>query len=141
MKQLITFLALAIICSSATAQDSTKKAKSDTIRIGGIVIVKNGKRDNSGKENKDFNITMGRHDNAKKKNANVSTKLVDSRPGFANYTDNTNYTTANTDGYLKNRPRLPYFEIKTILNYAQGKSVNVNVMVLYATFKPGKALC
>ena len=45
MKQLITFLAAAIICSTATAQtDSTTTKKSDTIRIGGIIIVKNGKK-------------------------------------------------------------------------------------------------
>ena len=68
MKQLITFLAAAIICSVAMAQtDSTKTSKSDTIRIGGIIIVKNGKKD------KDVNITMGRKDKEKKKNANVST--------------------------------------------------------------------
>ncbi|MGG9960108.1 outer membrane beta-barrel protein [Ferruginibacter sp. SUN106] len=126
MKQLITFLALAIICTSATAQDSTKKSKSDTIRIGGIIIVKNGKKDNPGKENKDFNITMGRHDNAKKKNANVSTNWWIVDLGFANYTDNTNYTTANTDGYLKNRPGYPTLD-KNDFKLRSGKSVNVNV--------------
>jgi hypothetical protein len=91
MKQLITFLAAAMICSAATAQtDSTKNKKSDTIRIGGIIIVKNGKN----KNDKDVNITMGRTDKAKKKNSNVSTNWWIVDLGFANYTDNTNYATA-----------------------------------------------
>ena len=86
MKQLITFLAAAIICFTATAQtDSTKNKKSDTIRIGGIIIVKNGKKD------KDVNITMGRKNSEKKQNANVSTNWWIVDLGFANYSDNTNY--------------------------------------------------
>jgi len=62
MKQLITFLAAAMICSAATAQTDTTNKKSDTIRIGGIIIVKNGKN----KNDKDVNITMGRKDKQKK---------------------------------------------------------------------------
>lgn len=123
MKQLITFLAAAIICLTATAQtDSTKNAKPDTIRIGGIIIVKNGKK---GKD-KDVNITMGRKYkySQKKRNANVSTNWWIVDLGFANYTDNTNY--ANTGSYLVNRPGYPAlngndFKLRT------GKSVDVNI--------------
>ena len=119
MKQLITFLAAAIICSVAMAQtDSTKTSKSDTIRIGGIIIVKNGKKD------KDVNITMGRKDKEKKKNANVSTNWWIVDVGFNNYTDKTNYATAGS--YLVNKPGTPAlnsndFKLRT------GKSVNVNI--------------
>ena len=119
MKQLITFLAAAIICSVAMAQtDSTKTSKSDTIRIGGIIIVKNGKKD------KDVNITMGRKDKEKKKNANVSTNWWIVDVGFNNYTDKTNYATAGS--YLVNKPGAPAlngndFKLRT------GKSVNVNI--------------
>lgn len=119
MKQLITFLAAAIICSVAMAQtDSTKTSKSDTIRIGGIIIVKNGKKD------KDLNITMGRKNNEKKKNANVSTNWWIVDVGFNNYTDKTNYATAGS--YLVNKPGAPAlnsndFKLRT------GKSVNVNI--------------
>ncbi len=117
MKQLITFLAAAIICTVATAQtDSTKTSKSDTIRIGGIIIVKNGK--------KDKDITMGRKDNEKKRNANVSTNWWIVDVGFNNYTDKTNYATAGS--YLVNKPGTPAlngndFKLRT------GKSVNVNI--------------
>ena len=82
MKQLITLLAAAIICNTATAQaDTAKTAKSDTIRIGGMVIVKNGKRD------KDVNITMGRKNSEKKRNSNVSTNWWIVDVGFNNYDD------------------------------------------------------
>lgn len=119
MKQLITFLAAVIICSAATAQtDSTTTKKSDTIRIGGIIIVKNGKKD------KDVNITMGRKDRTKKKNPNVSTNWWIVDLGFNNYTDKTNY--AATGSYLINKPGTPAlngsdFRLRT------GKSVNVNI--------------
>ncbi len=121
MKQLITFLAAVIFCSATTAQtDSTKNKKSDTIRIGGIVIVKSGKN----KEGKDVNISMGRNNKEKKRNANVSTNWWIVDLGFANYDDKTNYATAGS--YLVNRPGSPAlnsndFKLRT------GKSVNVNV--------------
>lgn len=121
MKQLITLLAAAVICSAATAQtDSIKTKKSDTIRIGGMVIVKNGKKD------KDVNITMGRKNYEKKRNANVSTNWWIVDLGFANYDDKTNY--GATGAYLVNRPGYPAlnandFKLRT------GKSVNVNVWI------------
>ncbi len=121
MKQLITFLAAVIICTAATAQtDSTKNKKSDTIRIGGIVIVKTGKT----KEGKDVNVTLGRKNKEKKRNANVSTNWWIVDLGFANYNDKTNY--GNAGSYLVNRPAYPAlgaadFKLRT------GKSVNVNI--------------
>jgi hypothetical protein len=131
MKQLITFLAAAIICSTATAQtDSTKKQKSDTIRIGGIIIVKNGKN----KNNKDVDITMGRKNNDRKKNANVSTNWWIVDLGFANYTDNTNY--ANTGTYLVNRPGSPALN-ENDFKLRAGKSVNVNIWFFMQRLKLG----
>jgi hypothetical protein len=121
MKQLITFLAAAVICLTATAQtDSTKTKKSDTIRIGGIIIVKNGKN----KNDKDVNITMGRKDETKKKNSNVSTNWWIVDLGFANYTDNTNYATAGS--YLVSRPGYPALD-KNDFKLRTGKSINVNL--------------
>jgi Outer membrane protein beta-barrel domain len=121
MKQLITLLAAVIICTAATAQtDSTKTKKSDTIRIGGMVIVKNGKKD------KDVNITMGRKNYEKKRNANVSTNWWIVDLGFANYDDKTNY--GATGGYLVNRPGYPALNANDFKLRA-GKSVNVNVWI------------
>jgi Outer membrane protein beta-barrel domain len=131
MKQLITFLAAAIICSTATAQtDSTKKQKPDTIRIGGIIIVKNGKN----KNNKDVDITMGRKNNDRKKNANVSTNWWIVDLGFANYTDNTNY--ASTGTYLVNRPGQPALN-ENDFKLRAGKSVNVNIWFFMQRLKLG----
>jgi hypothetical protein len=119
MKQLITLLAAVFICAAANAQtDSTKNKKSDTIRIGGIVIVKSGKKD------KDVNVTLGRKDKEKKRNSNVSTNWWIVDLGFSNYDDQTNYT--STGAYLVNRPGYPAlnandFKLRT------GKSINVNV--------------
>ncbi len=121
MKQLFTFLAAVIICLTATAQtDSTKKQKTDTIRIGGIIIVKNGKN----KTDKEVNITMGRKSKERKQNANVSTNWWIVDLGFANYTDNTNY--ANTGSYLVNKPGAPALNANDFKLRA-GKSVNMNI--------------
>ncbi len=121
MKQLITLLAAAIFCTAATAQtDSTKTQKSDTIRIGGMVIVKKG---NSNKS-KDVSVTMGRKDPAKKRNSNISTNWWIVDLGFANYDDQTNY--ANTGTYLVNRPGYPALNGNDFKLRA-GKSINVNI--------------
>ncbi len=120
MKQLITFLAAAMICTAATAQTDSTKKKSDTIRIGGIIIVKNGKS----KTEKEVDITMGRDERKRKKNANVSTNWWIVDIGFANYTDNTNYTAAGS--YLVNEPGSPALNSNDF-KLRSGKSVNVNI--------------
>jgi Outer membrane protein beta-barrel domain len=125
MKQLITFLALAIICSNATAQkDSTKNTNADTIRIGGIIIIKNGKDKNDNHKDWD-DITMGRNNTERKKNANVSTNWFILDIGFSGYDDKTNYANVPAP-YFANRPGQPVlgandFKLRT------GKSLNVNI--------------
>lgn len=122
MKQLITLLAAAIICNAATAQsDSTKATKSDTIRIGGMVIIKKGK---PGNKNSDVNVTLGRTDEKKKRNSNVSTNWWIVDLGFANYDDKTNYAAAGS--YLVNRPGYPALN-KDDFKLRAGKSMNVNI--------------
>jgi hypothetical protein len=119
MKQLFTILAAVIICFTATAQtDSTKHTQKDTIRIGGIVIVKNGKKEN------DIKVTMGRKSNDKKRNSNISTNWWIVDLGFANYTDKTNYATAGS--YLVSRPGYPALG-ENDFKLRDGKSVNVNI--------------
>lgn len=118
MKQLITILAMLIVCNAATAQTDSTKNNKDTIRIGGLVIIKKGK------DKGDVNITMGRKRMERKQNANVSTNWWIMDMGFSNYTDKTNYATAGS--YLVNRPGYPAingsdFKLKT------GKSLNVNI--------------
>jgi hypothetical protein len=126
MKQLILLLAAALFCTSINAQtDSTKSKKSDTIRIGSILIVKHGK--NTTNNDKTVKIQMGRSANEKRKLSNLSTNWWIVDLGFSNYNDNTNY--ANAGAYLVNRPGYPAlgesdFKLRT------GKSINVNIWIV-----------
>lgn len=121
MKQLILLLATAIICVNSTAQEVPEKKdeKKDTIRVGGMIIVKKGKK--SG----DVTVKIGT-DNGKRKRKNISTNWWVVDLGFANYSDKTNYATAGS--YLVNRPGYPNLD-KNDFKLKAGKSVNVNVWV------------
>lgn len=119
MKQLILLLATACICLQATAQEEPGKSK-DTIRVGGMVIVKNGKKEKKDGE-RSLKIST---DNGKKKHKNISTNWWIVDLGFANYNDQTNY--ANAGSYLVNRPGFPALD-KNDFKLRTGKSVNVNL--------------
>ena len=121
MKKLILLLAMAIICLQVSAQEDSVKTKQnkDTIRIGGMVIVKKGKN------NGNVSVKIG-SDKDKKKKRNISTNWWIVDLGFANYYDKTNY--ANTGTYLINRPGYPALD-KNDFKLKAGKSVNVNIWV------------
>ena len=121
MKKLILLLAMAIICLPVSAQEDSIKTKQnkDTIRIGGMVIVKKGKN------NGNVSVKIG-SDKGKKKKRNISTNWWIVDLGFANYYDKTNY--ANTGTYLINRPGYPALD-KNDFKLKAGKSVNVNIWV------------
>jgi hypothetical protein len=114
MKRLTLFVATAIICISATAQE-----KKDTIRIGGMIIVKDGK----GKDGKSKGVHMSRNNNPRK-NQNISTNWWILDLGFSNYDDKTNYNTVGS--YLVNRPGSPVLD-KNDFKLRTGKSINVNI--------------
>lgn len=117
MKKLILLLATAAICLNLTAQDEPGKKETDTIRVGGMIIVKKGKNDGG------VSITR-KSDEKKRKKTNISTNWGVVDIGFANYNDNTNYATAGN--YLVNRPGFPNLD-KNDFKLRTGKSVNVNV--------------
>jgi hypothetical protein len=119
MKKLILLLATTAICLNLTAQDepAKKEGDKDTIRIGGMRIVKKGKK------NGDLTVNIGSN-NGKKKRKNLSTNWGIVDIGFANYTDKTNYANAGT--YLVNRPGYPALD-KNDFKLKAGKSVNVNI--------------
>jgi len=89
----------------------------DTIRIGGMIILKKGEPD----EKKRVTVTIGNH--RKQKESNISTSSFIFDIGFSNWTDKTDYVQAKADGYLVGSPDLTAndFKLKTI------KSVNVNI--------------
>ena len=117
MKKLTLLVATAIICLTSTAQDekeNTNKTK-DTIRIGGMIIVKKGKPG-------DVNISIGNKKHLKNKNVSTNWGIIDL--GFANYNDQTNYANAGT--YLINRPGYPALD-KNDFKLKTGKSINLNL--------------
>jgi len=116
MKKLILLLAMAGFCLSAMAQDDKTK---DTIRIGGITIVKDGKPSKNG----DVEINIGAPKKPKRKK-NISTNWGIIDLGFSNYSDRTDYT--NTGSYLVNRPGYPALD-KSDFKLRAGKSINVNL--------------
>ncbi|MBA2563566.1 MAG: outer membrane beta-barrel protein [Chitinophagaceae bacterium] len=140
-KKPVTFtLAGLLLCSTLFAQNDTIKIPpadttkvlqndttkvprtADTIRIGGMIIIKRG-----GNENKRQNtITIG--NKRKQRHSNISTASWIVDLGFSNYADETDYPSATSEGYIINKPGSPAlgendFKLKT------GKSVNVNIWV------------
>ncbi len=109
MKQVIILLIGISMSLTGLAQtDSTETEKSDTIRVGGMIIIKKHSRD------KDTEVKTYHR---KAKNPNISTNWWIVDLGFANYTDNTNYPlTTFAPGLGKDD-----FKLRT------GKSVNVNI--------------
>ena len=101
---------------SCLAQDTTTKDKSDTIRIGGMIIIKNGKGDNDNKKDK---VIIS--NNKKRRSSNVSTNWWIVDLGFANLKDETNYAAAQSSGFVGAGFGKDQFDLRT------GKSINVNI--------------
>ena len=125
MKRIIFILIATLLCATLFAQTDTTKVPStaDTIRIGGMVIIKRGNSDDGKKHT---SITLGNR--KKKKHSNISTAQWIVDLGFANYIDKTDYSAATSQSYIVNKPGSPAlvendFELKT------GKSSNVNIWI------------
>ena len=126
MKKLYILLALCAITATSFAQqkqtiDSTKKVKSDTIRIGGIVIIKNRKKnanDSIQVMNNDVDVKVS------KKKSNINYFIIDA--GFANWNDQTSYSP--TPNYVVNRTGAPLITGED-LKLRGGKSANVNLWI------------
>ena len=120
----ITFTVTAILlCLTLFGQaDTTEVTKgSDTIRIGGMVIIKRGDG-NEGRRH--ATITIGNR--KKRKHSNISTAHWILDLGFANYTDKTDYAAAMARKYvIAGSPALGEndFKLKT------SKSSNVNIWI------------
>lgn len=116
-----TFVLLAsAICfsmASMAQSDTTAPQRADTIKIGGMIIIKK-----DGKNNRDKDITNSNH--RRNKTSNVSTNWWIFDLGFANYTDKTNYAAAQQGGFVT-----PAIGNKDNLKLRTGKSVDVNIWV------------
>ena len=134
MNKLFTLMVLAFVCTTATAQSDTSTAKSnttklpeekgDTIRIGNIVIIKNG-GSHSESGSGSSRITMGR--NRHKKLSNISTNWGIVDLGFANYSDKTNYAAATAGQSLVSAPNSNFPLGASDFKLKAAKSADVNV--------------
>jgi hypothetical protein len=120
-----TILILSVIFYSATSFAQTDSVKvernNDTIRIGGMIILKKGNED----EKKRVTVTVG-NGRKQRSNSNINTSSFIVDLGFSNWIDKTNYADATNAGSIVNQPGSPDlvandFKLKTV------KSVNVNI--------------
>ena len=120
MNKLFTLMALVASCTAANAQNPPDK-EPDTIRIGNIVITKNG---NPNVEEGDgaTHVTIGKHYHTKLSKVSTNWAILDL--GYSNYDDQTDYNA--TEGYLYNRPGTTPIS-KTDFKLRTGKSINVNI--------------
>ncbi|MBD0285370.1 MAG: outer membrane beta-barrel protein [Flavisolibacter sp.] len=112
---------LAIVCSMAVTafsqKDSTGNEKADTIRVGGMIIIRKGDRDDSSRK-REVTISNQR----RKKPANVSTNWGIVDLGFSNFRDQTDYTSAAAQQFAPGSTD-DWFDLRT------GKSRNVNIWI------------
>src|SRR5438105_195888 len=118
MKQVIILLTGISMCLTSLAQtDSTKQQQNDTIRVGGMIIIKTHGRN----KDHDGDSTVKTYH---RQNSRLSTNWWIVDLGFANYNDQTDYSSAAiqnaTTGFAPGLNK-DDFKLRT------GKSVNVNI--------------
>ena len=111
-------LFMGITMTSFAQTDTTATSQADTIRVGGMIIIK--KKGKDGGESREVVIANRRRN----KLTNVSTNWWILDLGFANYKDETNYAAARQSGFVSSD-----FTSKDNLKLRTGKSVNVNIWV------------
>ena len=113
-KIILAFTALSLGMAAGAQTDSTNRDKADTIKIGGVIIIrKNGKNDTTGKS-----VVISNR--KKKSDSKVSTNWWIVDVGFANYNDNTVYGSGAAQSFAPGLNE-DNFKLRT------GKSVNVNL--------------
>lgn len=98
-----------------SSSDTSSSSKSDTIQIGGMVIIKKGEYPG---ESKNRHIEW----NHKKKNNRLETNWLLLDLGYSNFEDKTNYGSPEMAEYTGNKP----FNANDF-NLRNGKSFNINV--------------
>lgn len=122
MKKIWTVsLALCIALFSFSQADTTGKetrsAEADTIKVGGITIIRKGGKEKDAPVKKEIEIA-GRKQQKKSSNLSTNWWIVDL--GFANYTDNTNYSSLAARQFAPGSNE-DWFQLKN------EKSSNVNI--------------
>lgn len=123
MKRIALALCALSIGFAASAQtDSTKQEQADTVKIGGMVIIRKSGPAEKGQES-EIRVKPVRKSNSK---VNTNWWIVDL--GFANWSDNTNYSSPAAQAFA------PGFD-KDGLELRTGKSINVNLWVFMQKVK------
>lgn len=119
MKRISTLcIALCTFITGFTQTDTTKAPEGDTIRIGGMIIIrKPGSKDREVIRDKEYKMKNRRGD--KPSNLTTNWWIVDL--GFSNYNDESNYATATMNGFIAPGIGKDELKLKT------GKSRNVNL--------------
>jgi hypothetical protein len=117
MKRIVLALcATGLVMTAAAQSDSTKTQQADTIKVGGMIIIKRGDRSDTARDNSDEIVIS----NTKKKPSNISTNWWIVDLGFSNFNDKTQYSAAATQAFAPGSSS-DRFDLRT------GKSVNVNI--------------
>lgn len=132
MKRIFILAAAIIAAHAGFAQSDSTIISSDTLKVGNFIIIKKNKANSNINENekkdRSFSINIDpsfKFLRKKKKPANISTNWWIMDLGFANVRDNTNYTAAQSMGYLKTVNGS--IVNKTSFNLNTGKTSNVNI--------------
>lgn len=119
-KSVLSFIGLSFAVSMLAQTDSVSVPnKVDTIRVGGMTIIKKGEPNQKNR----VSVSVGQ--GQKQEHSNISTASFIIDLGFAYWTDKTNYSSATSNNYIVNQPGAAAlaandFKLRTI------KSVNVN---------------
>lgn len=122
MKRIYVLAAICFASTTVLAQnDSTRTSQPDTIRIGGMVIIKKDSPD----QHRQTSVTIGNHD--RHTHSNVSTAQFIFDLGFANWNDKTDYASATSQNILVNKPGTNAPLSANDFKLKNGKSSNVNI--------------
>ena len=122
MKRIYVLAAACLFSKLLLAQnDSTKTSQVDTIRIGGMVIIKKDSPD----QHRQTTVNIGNHERHTHSNVSTAQFIVDL--GFANWNDKTDYTSATSQNDLINKPGTNSLLGANDFKLKNGKSSNVNI--------------
>jgi len=122
-RQLILLAGLCLALTGLAQNDTTGKVTTqaphnDTIRVGGLIIVRSGKGLND--DTAFIRIRNRHHHSDDYKPSNISTNWIVIDIGFANYNDRTNYASASAQQFAPGSTA-DWFNLRT------SKSVDVNI--------------
>lgn len=129
MKRLVCLLALAWIGNSAFAQKDSTTTNTDTVKVGNFIIIKKNKgntpsEDYERSRNNSYELRVERRP---RRRSNISTNWWIMDLGFANWRDQTDYTSAQAGNYFKVLRPADGPVNQNSFKLINGKSSNVNI--------------